>query len=226
MSQPEALLLSQQGKRLSSRPGICPARDGRPHISPQPHCQKDFTMKKDLRTFLRATAATSFVLIAATAQAQSKPDSFYGEIGYTQINYKEAGYSIKPSVVRAMIGTEVHPNLAIEGMLGMGIADDSTTIRGVKVTGEINNTWGIFAKPKAAITPELDVFARLGYAKTKIAASVPGYSMTDSGGSTAYGLGASYKLSKQVSANVDYMSYYNKNGVKGTGMTLGVGFKF
>ena len=42
----------------------------------------------------------------------------------------------------------------------------------------------------------------------------------------AYGLGLSYKLSDKMSLNADYMSYYNKNDVKGTGFTVGLGIRF
>ena len=55
---------------------------------------------------------------------------------------------------------------------------------------------------------------------------MPGYSVSDTGGDTAYGLGLSYKLSETMSLNADYMRYYNKNSVKGTGFTVGLGMRF
>ena len=183
-------------------------------------------MKNPLSPALQAFAAITLALAAAGAQAQSSANALYGEIGWSQITYKESGYSINPSVLRALIGTEVHPNLAIEGMFGFGIADDSVRIGSSNVKGEIDSTWGVFIKPKLALTPDLDAFVRLGYAKTKLSVSVPGYRISDTGGDISYGVGASSKLSKQVSANVDYMSYYNKDNVKGTGLTLGLGLNF
>jgi len=183
-------------------------------------------MRKNLRLAALFVAASSIGLAASVANAQSAPKTWYGEIGLSQVTYKESGYSFKPTVVRAIVGTEVHPNMAVEGMFGLGISDDTTRISGVNVTGEINNTWGIFLKPKVALAPNFDAFARLGYAKTKLSASVPGYRVTDSGGDFSYGVGLSYKVTKEVSANVDYMSYYDKNGVKGTGITFGLGFSF
>lgn len=184
-------------------------------------------MKTSKHLIAGAVTLSTLFLAAGTAQAQAQASGrLYGEIGLAQITYKALGLSLKPSALRAIVGTEVHPNLAVEGMVGFGMTDDSTTIGGVRVTGEIDHMWGLFVKPKASVAPGLDVFARLGYAKTKIAVSVPGYRITGSDGDMAYGLGASYKLTENFSANVDYMSYYNKDGVKGAGFTVGLGFKF
>lgn len=89
-------------------------------------------MKKLIR---QTTLSAALAMAAVGAWAQQNTSPVYGEIGWTQINYKEAGYSLKPGMVRAMVGIEVHPNLAIEGMLGLGISDDIINIRGVSVTG-------------------------------------------------------------------------------------------
>lgn len=183
-------------------------------------------MRNNLRFAALLALTSSIGLATSGVNAQSTPKAWYGEIGLSQVTYKESGYSLKPTVLRVMVGTEVHSNLAVEGMFGLGISDDTIRISGVNVTGEINNTWGIFLKPKVALAPNFEAFARFGYAKTKVSASVPGYRITDSGGDFSYGLGFSYKLTKQVSANADYMSYYDKNGVKGTGLSFGVGFNF
>lgn len=171
-------------------------------------------------------AAALASALGAHAQAQSAASPVYGELGWTSVTYKESGYKLNPKMVRAIVGTDLNPNLSIEGMFGFGVADDNVTIQGVRVTGEINNAWGVFLKPKANIAPNLDVFARLGYVKTKVTASVPGYALSDSGGDTAYGAGLSYKLTETTSLNADYMSYYNKDGVKGTGFTIGLGMRF
>jgi len=53
-----------------------------------------------------------------------------------------------------------------------------------------------------------------------------GYAISDSGGDMAYGAGLSYRITDTTSLNADYMSYYNKDGVKGTGFTIGLGMRF
>lgn len=174
-----------------------------------------------------AAAALAWV-VGAQAQAQSNPGAspIYGELGWASITYKESGYKLQPSMVRALVGTELNPNLNVEGMLGFGVSDDTVNIQGVRVTGQINNAWGIFLKPKASIAPNLELFGRVGYVKTKVTASVPGYAISDTGGDIAYGAGLSYKISETTSLNADYMSYYNKDAVKATGFTIGLGLRF
>lgn len=183
-------------------------------------------MRKNLRLAVLFVAASSIGLATSGANAQSTPKTWYGEIGLSQVTYKESGYSLKPTAIRAMVGTEVHANLAVEGMFGLGLSDDTIRIGSVNVSGEINNAWGLFLKPKVALGSNLEAFGRLGYAKTKMSISAPGFRVTDSGGDFSYGVGLSYKVTKEVSANVDYMSYYDKNGVKATGMSFGLGFGF
>jgi opacity protein-like surface antigen len=185
---------------------------------------ENFMKSRIMKTVVAAAALSCFV----GAQAQSNPGAspVYGELGWASITYKESGYKLQPGMVRAIVGTEVNPNLNVEGMLGFGISDDTVSIQNVRVTGEISNAWGIFLKPKATIAPNLELFGRVGYVKTKVTASVPGYAVSDTGGDLAYGAGLSYKISDTTSLNADYMSYYNKDGVKGTGFTIGLGLRF
>ncbi len=178
------------------------------------------------KTLCKTAAAAAMVLVAVAAQAQANKSEFYGELGLTSVTYKESGYSIKPTMIRAIGGVDVHPNFAVEGMLAIGATNDTVRIQNVNLTGEIDNAYGIFLKPKATLAPNLEVFGRLGYVKTKISASIPGYAISDTGSDTAYGLGVSYKFSESLSLNADYMSYYNKNAVKGTGFTVGLGMRF
>jgi opacity protein-like surface antigen len=138
-------------------------------------------------------------------------------------------------MVRGIVGYELHPNVAIEGMLAFGVSDDSITenVSGIPVSlkAEIQNAYGLFVKPKFNVSDSLELFGRIGYSrfKTKATASAPGFgsvSATDSDSDLSYGLGATYNFSKSSFATIDYMNYYNKDGVKGTGLTIGVGYRF
>jgi len=167
-------------------------------------------------------------LLAAAfgAHAQGKPGGVYGELSYAKVKYKEAGLSVSPDVLRATIGTDLNPNLAIEGSFGVGIKSDSTRVYGVNVTGEIDNMFGVYVRPKVAVTPELELYGRLGVTRAEVSASVPGMSVSDSGSDFSYGLGLSYRVTSQAAATLDYMNYYSKDGVKVNGVAVGVRFTF
>jgi opacity protein-like surface antigen len=171
-----------------------------------------------------------FTLAAISASAQT-----YGEIGVTSINYEEnvSGIKVKssPMAIRGIFGYEVHPNFAVEGLVGFGIGDDNVKVNGTSVSGakfKIDSVFGIYAKPKAQLTSELEGFIRAGFARSKGAVSLSGLNSSSSSSSFSYGLGMSYAVNKTTSINVDFMSYLNKNDSKAAGFTvaLATNFKF
>ena len=177
---------------------------------------------------IKHVIATALTLAAFSASAQ-----MYGEIGYTKVTVKDSdsGFNFKssPTAVRGILGYEINPNFAIEGLAAFGMSDDNVKENGRTLQGakfKIDNTFGIYAKPKVKFTPELEAFVRAGFAQTKATYSERGFSESSSESSFSYGLGMNYALNKTTSLNVDYMSYYEKDGVTATGFTFGVGYKF
>ena len=76
----------------------------------------------------RITTALGLAVLAVGAQAQS----LYGEIGYTGLDYREPGLKVSPGMVRGVVGYDISPNLAVEGMLGLDGGSDTasgTTLR-------------------------------------------------------------------------------------------------
>lgn len=172
----------------------------------------------------------ALLVASAGAQAQNKPQAggLYGELGLTQVKYSYAGYSITPKVLRGVVGYDAHPNVAIEAMVGLGISDGSTTVAATRVVGEVDHMIGLYVKPKVDVSPELQVFARVGFARSKVTGSVPsmGLTTTATDSDASYGMGLAYSFNKTSALTLDYMSYYSKDGEKANGLTLGVGFKF
>lgn len=171
-------------------------------------------------------AIAAALMAAGGVQAQTALP-VYAELGYVGLTYSENGVpDIKPGVLRMLVGVEVHPNVAIEGMLGAGVKDDTVRLSGIDVKAKVDSSYGFFIKPKINPTSDLTLFARLGYSNTRIKASAMGVSVSDSGGDASYGVGLSYAFTKNAFAAVDYMSYYNKDGVKIDGFSFGLGYKF
>lgn len=177
---------------------------------------------------LAIAAAIAAVSISAQAQSTTTGSKgLYGEIGYTSVNYTEPGYALSPAgVVRVILGGNLMENLAIDGMAGFGANDGSLTISGVTIKGHVDSFYGVYLKPKAKLSESIEVFGRIGYANSKLTASAPGIAISASGSDVSYGVGGSVKVAKNMSLNLDYMSYYNKNGTSVNGITLGLGFNF
>ena len=162
----------------------------------------------------RITTALGLAVLAVGAQAQS----LYGEIGYTGLDYREPGLKVSPGMVRGVVGYDISPNLAVEGMLGLDSGSDTAS----GTTLKLGNMVGAFGKVQAPLAEGVKVYGRLGVARTSLKAN--GVSDSDTG--LAYGVGLTYDLSKNSYLNADYTKYHDRNDQKLEGLTVGVGFRF
>lgn len=174
-----------------------------------------------------------FAIASVAAHAQHAP-KFYAEAGYSFIDYEEhdAGdtYKSSPKAIRLVGGAELNKNVAVELMLGFNGGDDSVKYNGVTFSSvklKIDSMYGVYVKPKYELAPNFDVFGRVGYAHVSATVSASGFG-SDSGSDSdlSYGIGASYHFDRNLSVNVDYMSYLNKSDYSAKGFTVGVGYKF
>lgn len=171
-----------------------------------------------------AAAAVSLATTGAWAQG------VYGELGYSALQFDQnqlgSGQTIKPSMVRGILGYELNPNLAVEGLLGLSAGSDDVRIGGLTVHGKVDSIYGVFLKPKIPLGAGFELFARLGAAGTKVSANMGNLSVSETGGSWAYGAGASYQLGTNTSINADYMNYYDRKGIRVEGINVGLGVRF
>lgn len=179
-----------------------------------------------MKKMIRFMGAAAILATAAAAQAQ-----VYVEGAIAPLTLKGSESPVlkaKPAVLTGFVGYEIHPNVAVEGFLGLGASNASVTLDGAAtaVKAKISNSYGIFVKPKVMINNEVELFGRLGYARSKVKLSADGESASESDGSFAYGVGGNYYLNKQTYLTASYMSFYSKDGLKATGLNLGVGYKF
>lgn len=172
--------------------------------------------------------AATLAIASVGAQAQ-----FYAEAGLTNLSIKGdvTGGSIKssPKMFGLVLGYEVHPNLAVEGLLGFNASDDSIQYNGTSVpnsSAKVSDAFGVYLKPKTMVTDNLEIFGRLGWTKAKSTAAVGGTSESDTSDDFGYGVGASYYFDKKTYGTVSYTSFSNKDGNKTTGITIGVGYRF
>jgi outer membrane autotransporter protein len=165
-----------------------------------------------------ATAAASLLLgVAAHAQQPAAAGPLYGELGYSWTQIHGNGFKASPGAVRGIIGYDVHPNLAVEGMLEGGTGHDTDN----GITAKLKSSYGVFVKPKYDFG-NTEVFARVGYARTNLALSTGDVSAND----FAYGVGVKYNVTPKVSVGLDYSRLAHKDGVKVDGVTLGLGYRF
>jgi len=154
-----------------------------------------------------ALVAVLTVLTAGVASAQSMTNAsgYYGEIGYTPLSIGDSDVTLKPKLVRFIVGKDFNENLSIEGVYSATISKDSHQGIDVSASG-----YGIYLKPKMEIAKDTEMFGRVGWAKSELKGSWNGGSGSNSGSDVSYGLGVQTKFTKDVYGQIDYMNYYKK----------------
>ena len=183
--------------------------------------------------FAHQAIAAVFTIAAAGAQAQTQaPSKMYAEIGYAAISldFTDGSDTLKagPGALTGVLGYQLHPNLAVEGFLGLGVVKDEIEFNGTGtgLNAKVKNTVGVFVKPGFMVSENVELFARLGYLRSKLKVSFGGESVSDSDTGAAYGLGVNLNLSKTSYVQANWMSYYKENGVKAQGVALAYGVRF
>ena len=166
---------------------------------------------------IAAAAASLLVGVAAHAQQAPATSPLYGELGYSWTQIHGNGFKATPGAVRGILGYDLHPNVAVEGMLEGGTGTDTDN----GVSAKLKSSYGVFVKPKYDFG-NTEVFARVGFARTNLALSTGDVSSND----FAYGVGVKYNVTPRVNVGVDYTRLADKNGVKADGVTLGLGYRF
>ncbi len=169
--------------------------------------------------------ASTLLLAAACAQSQT-----YVEVGWLRVKAKESvsnnDWSATPSAARGILGYELDPNLAIEGLAALGV-NRATVSTADTDQLKIESIFGAYLKPKFKLNDRLEVFGRLGYARLKGVGYSEGYAPapeTDS--RMSYGAGLSYAIKENTFLSVDYMHYLKKEQLRYTGFSVGLGYRF
>ncbi|MEY4733907.1 MAG: hypothetical protein RLZZ464_1973 [Pseudomonadota bacterium] len=177
---------------------------------------------------IQSTCLAVLALTASLAHAQ-----WYGEIGVTPLSVKATvdGNTLKsqPTVAGVVVGYEFHPNLALEGIAVTNVDPDTISLNGSEVADaslKVKRAFGFFIKPKVMLTPEWELFGRLGSIENKTRAQYGSLSATQTEHDLAYGIGLNYHFNKTTYGSLGYTSFYDKNNTTARGATLAVGMKF
>lgn len=187
-------------------------------------------MKKILAFVALAAASTmTFAQTASPRGSVNNSPLLYGELGYTQFMYEDdarADFSPDLDAVSGVIGYKFHPNVSGELYLATGTGSDSGTFAGAPFRAKLDHSYGLFLRPSAMVTNNLEVFGRAGFQRTKVSASAVGVSASDSRSSWAYGVGVNYYFANNLYGQLAYTSLYNRDDIQVDGFTFGVGARF
>ncbi|WGM38551.1 porin family protein [Caulobacter sp. NIBR1757] len=161
-----------------------------------------------MKSLMIAAASVAALAIAAPAMAQDMTPTGYGSIGGATINAEGADLG----AVQGRVGARFGQYFGVEGELAGGVSDDSTNIGGVRANVDLNYEVGAFAVGYLPVSPKVDLFARVGYAKSDFDISVPGASASGDVDGVAYGIGGQYFFNDKDGIRLDVTRHDTDNG--------------
>lgn len=152
-----------------------------------------------MRKILLAAAAVSAIAAPAMAQSVSSP-SYYGTLGYSHLDNSDGNLG----AVTGRLGARLSPNFAVEGEASFGVRDDDIAVAGVPVKVEHNYDAAVYAVGILPVTPEFELFGRLGYGTTELEAKAAGVTARGDSESWNYGLGGQWSPDGQNGIRGDW----------------------
>lgn len=168
-----------------------------------------------MKKMLGLVGIATLSLAAGAVQAQS----VYGDIAYQMIDAK---LDTNPAVVRGIVGYQIAPNVALEGMVGLNARDGKESAYGITATAKVDRLVGVYAKSNYTVGDAFELYGRIGAVNSKVSASAGPISDSNSGTDFSFGIGAGYKVTRDLSINVDYMDFGDLEG----GVAVGMKFNF
>lgn len=135
--------------------------------------------------FAASAALLSVVSVPAVSQAQE----VYGTIGYGAVDLEDAA---DLGAIQGRVGYKFNPYVAVEGEVAFGVKDDADI--------ELKHQVGAFVVGSAPITPQANVFARVGYSGATIDTPLG----EADGDGFAYGVGGQYDFTAKDGVRVDW----------------------
>lgn len=142
------------------------------------------------------------VLTAAPARAQTAP-ALNGSLGYTVV---EDGYNdVSLGAITARLGADFTPYLGLEGEAGIGVKDDSFNAGTLgRYDFELKSHAGVYAVGKLPLSPQAELFGRVGAARLNVETTVGAVSREDDLSGLSYGVGGAWYFDGKNGVRADY----------------------
>lgn len=175
------------------------------------------------KTLTAAIAGAALLTMTTAPGTASGADAgpYFG-VGYAHMFYDETGVdTLSPSALAGLLGVRFTPNFAIEGRIGVGLADDSTVYLGVPVSLEIDNFLGGYARVMAPFGAGHDLYAIFGFTRGKLSASANNLTVSETETDASYGFGVDVALGRGGAVRVEYLWVHDKPGYTLDALSIG-----
>ena len=154
---------------------------------------------------------------------------------YEKVTADEFGDPIEPftlettlTALNARLGKHYGEYFSAEVRLGVGLGDDVIEIDGEDSIAnlEIRDMYGIYARAGARIAERFYPYALIGYSHANLEGSIDGFTAEGDLGGVSHGLGLDIEIKRDLSANIEYISYFDSLGLELSGFSLGLSRAF
>ena len=170
---------------------------------------------------IKMLAAAALLAVAPVANAEG----FYADAGYSFLSLNDDGLDVDVGAITAHAGYEFNPYFAVEGEAGFGVDDDNVSALGVNVKAELESMFGLYARGQYPVTPDLNVFGRVGVVQADVKASALGFSESADDTGFAFGAGGEYTFANNVYLRGEY-TRHEIDDLDADVFGLSVGYKF
>ena len=154
-----------------------------------------------MKSLIALAATTAILAVPAIASAQTlSPTTLYGSLGYANANIDD----VNLGAIQGRLGARFSQYLGVEGELAAGVKEDDVNVAGTNVNVKLQHQAALYGVGYLPVSPQADLFARVGYGTSKIKASAAGTSVADDGDSWNYGVGGQYFFDEKNGVRVDY----------------------
>ncbi len=177
--------------------------------------------------YKRTAFAAIFLSSALCATAQAEGGYFGGN--FSLLDYSEQGVSDDASLtaIYGRLGTNFNDNFSGELRVGLGIGDDSVEFDDLNADVELDNMYGAYVRGGVPVSESFFPYIVFGYTRGEVTASVSGFgSVSESESDISFGLGSDINISQNLSFNLEYMNYLDKDGGEISGFSIGLVGKF
>lgn len=181
---------------------------------------------KTSRSLVFGLTALAGSMAAAPAIAsdmyKSSVGGLYAGLNYTFFDLDIGSDSADVGALSAKVGALATPYFGVEARAGFGVNDD----RANGIDYSVDNFFGGYATLNLANESPATPYVIFGFTRVELEAEGLLGTATEDDSDFSYGIGVNVEMAPQVSGNLEYMRYYDKDDITVDGLGLGVTFNF
>ena len=160
---------------------------------------------------------------AAADMYKTGGGSLYAGGNYTFVDVEDDGFEADLGTLSAKVGGYVTPIFGLEARAGFGAADENV---GFGTDLSVNSFFGGYATINAVNESPVTPYGIIGFTRYELELDGPAGSTKDDDSDLSFGAGVNIALSEELSGNVEYMRYADKDGATVDGIGLGLTVHF